>query len=80
MWQKVIAKFDKYYKVWQKLLPGVIGIKNCDKRILQSLTRFTKCHSYDKVICNINQKRNTDMFRDSTLLLETFLSKYKLTL
>ena len=37
LWQKVITKFDRYYKVRQNLLQSVTGIAKCDNYYVTAL-------------------------------------------
>ena len=74
VWQKVIAKCDRYYKVSQvsqnlteNYYKSVIGVRKCDKKILQSMTGITKCNSYYKVRRNRGKMERKSESKNETL-------------
>ena len=59
MWQELITKCVRYYKVRQ-VLQSVPDITKCDRVLLQSASGITKCDSYYKVRhnrCHYNWNR-----------------------
>ena len=60
MWQKFIAKCDRYYRVRQKFLHIVTGITKCDKNLLQSVKDTTKCVNFYKVRGKVNHPGKSD--------------------
>ena len=74
VWQKVITKCGRYYKVRQvsqslteNYYKSVIGVRKCDKKILQSMTGITKCNSYYKVRRNRGKMERKSESKNETL-------------